>query len=324
MRIFVLLIAALAISGCARTSSGYSFHQVVLEASEGLKDYETWVHNENNQPEDLNFPDALCLAGVHFTAALAETKSRSGNVGLPLAAPSVGLTGMLGYQFISTESDGGNVAASLMAQYPRRRAWSPSESEKVRNAKRAEFHKEQSRFVATVPTLRDEWKGVDRETGTINPPEHPTANASVDFEKRDDLGAELWRIRQTIHGAFLNSPVSYDTDGNRSGYFLAPGPVTFSLGYTMTGGQGAGAKLSLAGRASGSATLGQGTSESNRMVLVYFPNQSIDPMNCDHTSFGDMTDKETRKEFNQAFSAAVTQATKAGSTFPLAVVPSLN
>lgn len=311
MRVVALMIAALAISGCARQSSGFAFHDVVLATSKGLSEYESWVRSDDELAGG-NFPDALCLAGVHFTAAVAETKSKSAGVGIPLAAPASGLTGMLGYEFISTESEAGNLSATLIANYPER--GDVKDGVEKRDS-----------FVRDISERRKQWKVDQLTTGVIQPPLSMTDSSEIAaFESRDDLAAELWRIRQALHNAFLNSPDGRDgVTGERTGYLLVPGPMSFALGYNMSGGRGVAAKLSLAGRASGNLGIGSGISKSNRMVLVYLANQSEDPMNCDKTSFGPMQTADQRKKFSDVFNNAVTKALGGQPKEPAAVTPKL-
>ncbi|MEM0988068.1 MAG: hypothetical protein AAGK00_04260 [Pseudomonadota bacterium] len=293
MRILILVMCLLTAAGCTRPSTGFSFHDVVQAASEGLREYEGWVRAD--QP---NFPDELCLAGVFFTASLAETTSNSGQVGLPLAAPSLGLTGMLGYKFTSTESRGGNISASLMARYPTQR----------KNAK-AISASELLGFISNLEALRRNLDAADLKTGQIQPPMSLSIEEKQAFRTRRDLAAELWRIRQALHNAFLASPATANSTGLTAGYLLVPGPVSFNLGFTMQGGAGIAAKINLGAQQVGATDFGTGASESHRMVLIYMRNQSDDQMNCDATSFG-ATDTAGIEAFNTAFATAVEAAIK--------------
>ncbi|MEM6624251.1 MAG: hypothetical protein AAF674_18670 [Pseudomonadota bacterium] len=297
MRILILMMCLLTAAGCTRPSAGFSFHDVVQAASEGLREYEGWVQAEGKQT-DVNFPDELCLAGVFFTAALAETTSNSGQVGLPLAAPSLGLTGMLGYKFTSTESRGGNISASLLAQYPGARDGGAEKSAVELTA-----------FLSNLDRHRVTFKAVDLETGQIQAPMSLSIEEKQAFLTRRDLAAELWRIRQALHNAFLTSPATADSTGLTAGYLLVPGPVSFNLGFTMQGGAGVAAKINLGAQQVGATDFGTGASESNRMVLIYMKNRSADRMNCDATSFG-ATDAAGIEAFNTAFATAVEAAIK--------------
>lgn len=281
MRGLILLACVAALTGCSRPSTGFSFNDLVWATSAGLREYEEWVEQE---PDQYKLPNMLCLAGVHFTASLAETKTRSVDVGLPLAAPAIGLTGMLGYKFISTESNSGLISASLLARYQQ-----PDEKKANRKQILADF-------TSTIPDTYKDQK-IETRKGPRQPEGLDIANKGP-FAERDDLAAELWRIRDALHAAVLSSPVS----SSGGGYVLEPQPVTMVVNYTLSEAKGFRAAVKLGGRADASFGAGSGVTENNKMVLVYMQNQSKNPMVCSEASFG------KPKDFDAAFKQAVKEA----------------
>lgn len=272
-RLFLIGIALLA-SGCARPSAGYSFHDLVWAASDGMREYEEWVANDN-RPED-RFPNILCLAGIRFTASLAETKSRSADVGLPLAAPALGLTGMLGYEFVSTESQSGAITASLLARYPIEADVTEQKGEEDLAAWGRQ----------NLERLYED-RNIDKyERGAIRPPPSLTIAETEAFKSRTDLASELWRIREALHTAVLNSPQGTD------GYVLIPGPMTLKVSYTLSTAQGAKLSVQMAAQpASGTGFAGSGVTEANTMHLVYVENNRKDKMSCRRDSIEEMAFK---------------------------------
>lgn len=267
MRLWILPILVLAVAGCTRPSAGISFHQLVWAASDGLREYELWVQKENE-----GFPNQLCLAGIHFSASLAETTGQSGSIGLPLAAPAFGLTGMLGYKFISSQSETGTISTSLEAVYREE----PAKSETPRQQEERE--NDLKAFIDGIPTRYSSQRD-DLLTGKIKEPreldEYATRNRPA-FSQRNDLAAELWRIRQTIHGAVLNSP-SRDI-------VFKPGPMTLRVKYVATTSAKGGVSINLAGQPLGDFGASGGATEANEMVLFYVNNQSDDKFTCNKKS----------------------------------------
>ena len=268
MRIVALILCAAALTGCTRPTAGYSFHDLVWSASDGLREYEGWVDAAAND----GFPDKLCLAGISFEASLAESRSASGSVGLPLAAPAFGLTGMLGYQFISTKSESGTISASLLAKY---------QADAERTVDQSKEKIEQ--FAQNIANIREDWRKQLEQQGSAEgsvrtPPtlEEYKHRKRPEFSKRDDLAAELWRIREALHGAVLNSPKNF---------VLEPGPMVLRVGYVVTKSQGGQASVSLGGKPSGTFGVTDGATELNEMLLLYVENKSPDQMTCNNESF---------------------------------------
>lgn len=265
MRFVVLSLALFAAAGCTRPSAGISFHDLVWAASDGLREYEGWV-----AAADDPFPNELCLAGIHFSASLAETKARSGSVGLPLASPAMGLSGMLGYQFVSTESETGTISATLEARYQKK----PLPAEEAVNARKA--------FIESIPRLYTQRKVNEWKQGRVVEPKPLDAyrdrGRSV-FSQRDDLAAELWRIRQAIHTAVLNSPKNV---------VLKPGPMILRVGYVATKSEGGQVSITLGGGEAGQFGASGGATEQNEMTLFFANNASPqDKMTCNEESVKD-------------------------------------
>lgn len=262
MRTFIALACLLALANCTRPSAGYSFHDLVWAAGDGLREYESWV-----AAEDDGFPNKLCLAGISFSASLAETKGRSGSVGLPLAAPAMGLTGMLGYQFISTESETGTISASLEAKYQTPVVLDETQSdEEIEN------------FISRMGDIYTARNIGGLKAGQVHPPEDLPGYRDRQrpaFSQRDDLAAELWRIRQALHTAVLNSP---------GGMVLEPGPMTFRVGYSLTASQGGQATVRMGAQQTGQFGASSGATEQNEMLLFYVKNRSPDEMTCNKES----------------------------------------
>lgn len=262
MRILTVIVCLLAMTGCTRPSAGISFHDLVWSASDGLREYEGWVAKS-----DSPFPNELCLAGIHFFASLAETKGQSGSVGLPLAAPAMGLTGMLGYKFISTQSESGTISATLEAVY-RNDPLDANVAKRLRED-----------FIDGIPLLYSQRKVVDWKQGRVNEPpvlQEYRHRQRPKFEDRDDLAAELWRIREAIHLAVLNSPQNI---------VLKPGPMVLRIGYVATVTSGGQATIKLGGQQTGQFGASSGATEQNTMVLIYVNNASeADKMTCNNKS----------------------------------------
>lgn len=279
MRFLILSLVALSAAGCTRPSAGMSFHELVWAASDGLREYESWV-----AADDDGFPNELCLAGIHFSASLAETRSQSGSIGLPLAAPAMGLTGMLGYQFISTQSETGTISASLEARYQEKAV--PAD-QKRRDA-----------FIANIPQRRAQQNSQAKPWKIKEPPKLPdyAHRDRPPFAQRDDLAAELWRIRQALHSAVLNSPEDI---------VLRPGPLTLHVGYVATVSTGGEVTIRLGGKPLASAGPTGGATEENKMVLIFQHNVSKeDTFNCHKGSI----DKDAFKKLIEKLDTKVSAA----------------
>lgn len=262
MRFWSFSLLVLAVAGCTRPSAGLSFHDLVWAASDGLREYEQWVKEKKD-----GFPNELCLAGIHLSASLAETTGQSGSAGLQLAAPAFGLTGMLGYQFISSQSETGTISASLEASYQK----APEDAKKAEEKRDA--------FIADIPRRRALKSGSEKLIE--EPPVLPdyAGRERPPFAQRDDLAAELWRIRQTIHGAVLNSPKDM---------VLKPGPMTLRIGYVATVSAGGGVSIKLGGQPIGDFGASGGSTEQNEMVLFFLRNTSKqDRFNCHKDSIAE-------------------------------------
>lgn len=276
MRYAIISLCLLTVAGCARPSASVSFHELVWSASDGLREYERWV-----EETDDGFPDELCLAGIHLSASLAEVRGASGSVGLPLAAPAVGLTGMLGYTFISEESETGTIATSLMASY----RLPPEELTKEQEDQKMDL------FLDSIPQRHLQGNVIDGELQ--EPPQLPeyAQRKRPPFSQRDDLAAELWRIRQAIHMAVLNSPKDV---------VLRPGPMTLRVGYTATKSDGATVSIKMGGGQAGNLGVTSGVTEENEMLLIYMNNKSSDKFKC---SFASLDEKEVARLLSAAQSS---------------------
>lgn len=284
MKNLILVATAVLLCGCARPTAGYSFNDLVWATSSGIREYQDWVAAE--KANGTVFPETLCLAGIKFTASLAEVKSTSGSVGLPLAAPSIGLTGMWGFQFKSEKSEAGVITTSLLADY---KGQDP-------NSTMREEDPEFVKFIGSIPALYRGMELASRKIGKVPTPPGFDPKRNGPFNQRSDLAAELWRIRDALHSAVLSSS---------GGFLLAPQPMVLRVNYTVMQSIGTQATVSLGGRVDGAISAGRGVTENNEMVLVYVKNESDDLMRCNRESF-DLKDFEAALKLQGTATAAPT------------------
>lgn len=255
MRFIHLMFCLLAVAGCTRPTSGLSLADATRAASNGVREYFNWVAND-----PVTFPNRLCLATILFETKLSDTKSNSVSAALPLAAPSAGLTGLLGFDWSSTADDVGKVTVPMYARY-RKQART-----------KAEYGNEFEDFLTRIPSLRTQLEVENRKGGDLR---LPPGMDRKSFKGRTDLAAELWTIREAIHEMVLNSS---------DGIIFDPGVTEVFQEFRITTDANGSASVTLANKVGGTLGAGRKATDHNRMGIFFALNRSKDQMRCDATS----------------------------------------
>lgn len=271
MRIFVITMCLLAAAGCTRPSSDFTFVDLTRAASADLREFQDWVESD---PERDVFPERLCLAGIVLEAALADSSKTTGGIGVPLAAASGGITGVLGYDFTLTEQGADSIQIPMLAIYDKDPDW---ENDKEGREALDRFLQQ---FRARIAGFRSERKLDnlrDKPLREVRLPE-PYKNDASGFNARSDLAVELWRIREGIHDMVVNSPEAF---------LVAPGDLSITREYRLINSGGPSITLNLAGAEVANASNTTTVTDRNRLELVYVVNKSFDITRCNSKSIGE-------------------------------------
>lgn len=270
MRNLAIILCLLAVASCTRPSSDFTFVDLTRAASADLREFQSWVEAD---PEREFFPERLCLAGILLEASLADTSSTGGSIGVPLAAASGGVTGMLGYDFTLTEQGADKIRIPMLAVYG-----SPPKLKKTKEGE-DDLDKFIKEFRGKFPEYRKERdldNLRDKPLREVRLPV-PYKNNRSGFDARTDLAVELWRIREGIHDMVVNSPEAF---------LLAPGDLRISREYRLINSGGPSIDLKFAGAGTLNASKKSTATEINRLDLVYVINKSFDITRCNSKSIG--------------------------------------
>ena len=268
MRVLTLMICAFAFAACTPRSSGLGLVDLSRATSGAIKEFHGWVDKDDREGQ---FPAGLCLAAVLMEASLADTSTTNAGVTIPLAAPAQGLSGALGYTFTEIEDGADTIVIPIYANHlaePKYKGL-PKDGKKRAAAIAKLRAKDIKPFVSGFDELS---KTRPQGVGELSV---PYGVSEDEFKNRQDLAAELWRIREGIHDLVVNSPPNV---------LLNPGTLEFIREYRLIRRGDFDVEISLGGKAAGNFGLSEGITAYNRLAIFYVPNRSADISQCDSTS----------------------------------------
>ena len=258
MKNLTLALMALALASCTRPPSGLGFFDLTQGASRGVDEFLTWVAEDDRTSA---FPNGLCLAALNFDVKVTDLSTKGANISIPLAAPTAGLTTVFDYDLTLSEEKIDQIVVPFVPAYLEAR-------------KKEEYEPDYEAFLKRLPTLqpRDQIRTPKAPKDSVYGPVFKD-----DFMARTDLAAELWRIREALHGVVLN------TRSNGT-LLLRPNDMTLDRTFTVIRDSKGTAKINIVTGASATLSAGRKETGINKMKIQFAFNQSKDQMRCDNTS----------------------------------------
>lgn len=263
MRAFLLIAACGLTLSCTAPNSGIGLRDLTRETFGGYKQFERWVEQDLvNRP----FPAGLCLKEIKLVVALSDVSTRGGSVGIPLAAPGLGLSGMLNFGGSVEETNGDTITVPFVPVYP---------AYEQRDHAAAFEHFKTVEFPKQVTVYKD---AIGDVPAAIPVPE----SQRVAFQARSDLAAVLWHIREAIHDGVYRSAADLGSDVDPM--LMVPASLVVQRKFKLINNRNAGATIAIAGTGTFAANATAQETQENTITLTYGRNLSKDQMRCDQTS----------------------------------------